>query len=45
MPIPIIAEPHPKGRVLDALYYGLTLTRLRILDALCGASLPTPADE
>jgi hypothetical protein len=28
-------------RVLDALDYWLTLTRLRILDALCGAELPT----
>jgi len=32
-------------RVLDALDYWLTLTRLRILDALCGAELHTPADE
>ena len=32
-------------RVLDALDYWLTLTRLRILDGLCGAELMTPADE
>ena len=32
-------------RVLDALDYWLTLTRLRILDALCGAELVTPADD
>jgi hypothetical protein len=32
-------------RVLDALDYWLTLTRLRILDALCGAELETPADQ
>jgi hypothetical protein len=32
-------------RVLDELDYWLTLTRLRILDALCGAELVTPADE
>jgi len=32
-------------RVLDALDYWLALTQLRILDALCGAELETPADE
>jgi hypothetical protein len=32
-------------RVLDALDYWLTLTRLRILDALCGGELVTPADD
>jgi hypothetical protein len=32
-------------RVLDALDYWLTLARLRILDALCGAELDTAADE
>jgi hypothetical protein len=32
-------------RVLDALDYWLTLTRLRVLDALCGAELVTPADD
>jgi hypothetical protein len=32
-------------RVLDALDCWLTLTRLRILDAICGAELETPADD
>jgi hypothetical protein len=32
-------------RVLDALDYWPTLTRLRILDALCGSELRTAADE
>jgi hypothetical protein len=32
-------------RVLDVLDYWLTLTRLRILDALCGTELQTPGDE
>jgi hypothetical protein len=45
---PIMAD-RPLGlvfwRVLDALDYWLTLTRLRILDALCSAELVTPADE
>jgi hypothetical protein len=32
-------------RVLDALDYWLTLTRLRILDALCGEGVEMTADE
>ena len=32
-------------RVLDALDYWLTLTRLRILDALCGEGVEITADE
>jgi hypothetical protein len=32
-------------RTIDALDYWITLTRLRVLDALCGAELVTPADE
>ena len=32
-------------RVLDALDCWLTLTGLRILDAICGAELETPADD
>jgi hypothetical protein len=32
-------------RVLDALDYWLTLTQLRILDALCGAGVGITADE
>ena len=32
-------------RVLDALDYWITLTRLRILDVLCSAELRTPGDE
>jgi hypothetical protein len=32
-------------RVLDALDYRITLTRLRILDVFCGAELRTPGDE
>jgi hypothetical protein len=32
-------------RVLDALDYWLTLTRLQILDALCGEGVAITADE
>jgi hypothetical protein len=32
-------------RALDAVDYWLTLTQLRILDALCGAEIRTPADD
>jgi hypothetical protein len=32
-------------RVVDHLDYVLTLTKLRILDALAGSELETPADE
>jgi hypothetical protein len=32
-------------RVLDALDYWLTLTQLRILDALCGEGVVITADE
>jgi hypothetical protein len=32
-------------RVLDGVDYWLTLTRLRILDALCGSELDAVADE
>jgi hypothetical protein len=32
-------------RVFDALDYWLTLTRLRILDALCGEGLEITTDE
>jgi hypothetical protein len=31
-------------RVVDGLDYWLTLTKLRILDALAGSELETPAD-
>ena len=31
-------------RIADSLDYWLTLTRLRILDALAGSELETPAD-
>ena len=32
-------------RMADRLEYWLTLTKLRILDALAGSELETPADE
>ena len=32
-------------RVLDALEYWLTLTQLRILDALCGEGVEITTDE
>jgi len=32
-------------RIADGLDYWLTLTKLRILDALAGSELETPADE
>ena len=32
-------------RIVDGLDYWLTLTKLRILDALAGAELETRADE
>ena len=32
-------------RIADGLDYWLTLTKLRILDALAGTELETPADE
>jgi hypothetical protein len=32
-------------RVLDALDYWLTVTRLRILDALCGEGVEIKTDE
>jgi hypothetical protein len=32
-------------RVLDELDYWFTLTRLRILDALCGAAVEITVDE
>jgi len=32
-------------RIVDGLDYWLTLTKLRILDALAGSELETPADE
>jgi hypothetical protein len=32
-------------RIADGLGYWLTLTKLRILDALAGSELETPADE
>ena len=32
-------------RIADGLDYWLTLTKLRILDALAGSELETPADQ
>ena len=32
-------------RIVDGLDYWLTLTKLRILDALAGSELETPTDE
>jgi hypothetical protein len=38
-------RPRAFWRTLDALDYWLTLTRLRILDALAGPEPETPADQ